>query len=319
MIIKNSNLRQYLSQNRYKILAIIVAIILVLCLIKTLNEFAKGSGKKTNTLTQNTNTQTSYKPQQTTVLGDDVKEENQEQNTKVMDEFISYCNAKEIEKAYNLLTDECKKEKFSGSIENFKINYVEKIFTSTKTYNMQSWINVGNPTYKVRILDDVLKTGSVGEVVEDYITIVKENNTYKLSLNSYIGKTNINNKQTKQDNIEITFLSKETHMDYEIYNIKVENKTENTILLDTKTKQKSVYATGSNGATYTAFMYEIDDVFLTIKPRIYTTINIKINKIYSPNIKVEKLTFTDIIMNLEEYSNAQNKTEYPKKTIEVNI
>lgn len=317
MIIKNSNLRRSITENRYKILAIIVAIILILCLIRTLNEFAKNSnkGKNNNIIESQTNT---YKPQETKVLGENVSSTKQEQSTKIMDEFIKYCNSKEIEKAYNLLTDECKEEQFSNSIENFKTNYVEKIFTNTKTYNMQSWINGENPTYKVRITNDVLSTGDTGEVVEDYVTIVRKNNSYKINLNSYIGKENIG-KQTSQDGIVITFLNKETNMDYEIYNIKVENNTENTILLDTKEKAKSVYATGSNGATYTAFMYEIEDEHLTIKPRIHKTISIKINKIYSPNIEVDKLTFTDIVTNLEEYNNTQNKKEYPKKTIEVNV
>ena len=315
MIIKNSNLRRNIFQNRYKILAIIVAIILVLCLIHNLNEFAKSANKTKN---ENTNSTSTYKPQETKVLGSNVKQEKQEQNTEVMDEFIKYCNSKEIEKAYNLLTDECKKEKFSNNIENFKKDYVEKIFTTTKTYNMQAWINASNPTYKLRILNDVLSTGSTGEVVEDYVTIVKENNNYKINLNSFIGKTNVN-KQTKQEEITITVIGKETNMNYEIYNIKVENNSENTILLDTKQKLKSVYATGSNGATYTAFMYEIEDTFLTIKPRIHKTISIKINKIYSPNIQVNKLTFTDVIMNLDEYNNTQNKKEYTRTTIEVNV
>ncbi len=317
MIIKNSNLRRNIFENRYKILAIIVAIILVLCLIRVLNDYAKELNKKQNVNTINPNS--SYKPQETTILGSNVKEEVQQKNTKVMDEFIKYCNSKEIEKAYNLLTEECKIEKFSNSIENFKKDYVEKIFTTTKTYNMQSWINGENPTYKVRILNDVLSTGSTGEVVEDYVTIVKENNSYKINLNSYIGsKTNIN-KPTKQGDITLTLLSKETNMNYEIYNIKVENNTENTILLDTKTKQKSVYATGSNKATYTAFIHEIENTFLTIKPHIYRTISIKINKIYSPNIGVNKITFTDVIMNLEAYNNTQNKKDYPRTTIEMNV
>ncbi len=316
MIIKNSNLRRSITENRYKILAIIVAIILILCLIKTLNEFAGASKKnKNNVIATQTN---SYNPQETAVLGEDVSSTKQEQSTKVMDEFIQYCNSKEIEKAYNLLTDECKKEQFSNSIENFKTTYVEKIFTNFKTYNMQSWINGENPTYKVRITNDVLSTGDTGETVEDYVTIVKKNNSYKINLNSYIGKENIN-KQTSQDGIVITFLNKETNMDYEIYNIKVENNTENTILLDTKEKAKSVYATGSNGATYTAFMYEIEDEHLTIKPRIHKTLSIKVNKIYSPNIEVDKITFTDIVTNLDKYNKTQNKKEYPKKTIEVNV
>lgn len=318
MIIKNSNLRIGVFENRYKILAIIVAVILFLCAKQALNEFAKQPNK-----TQNTNelaiSQTNiYKPQETLVLGDNVPIEKQQKSTSIMDKFISYCNSKEIEKAYNLLTDECKEESFESSIEKFKKEYVEKIFTTYKTYNMQSWINGTNPTYKIRILNDVLSTGNTGEVVEDYVTIVKQNNEYKISLNSFIGKTNIN-KEIKKDDIVITCLSKKIYMDYEIYNIKVENNTKNTILLDTKTKQKSVYATGSNGVTYTAFMHEIDDIYLTIEPQIYKTISIKINKLYSPNITTEKITFTDVVMNLEEYNKLPSKQDYKMEKIEVSI
>lgn len=265
MIIKNSNLRQNLFKSRYKILAIIFAIILILCVIRLLNNLAKEQNRN-NDNTQ-TKVQTSYKPQETVIMGGDVAKTKQEEVEKIMDEFINLCNTKQIEKAYNLLTEECKKEVFASSIQNFQKDFVEKIFATSKTYNMQSWINGENPTYKVRILEDVMSTGKTGETIEDYYTIVKKDNIYKLNINSYVGRKEIN-KKTYKDDITIEVLSKDTNMEYETYKIKVQNNTKNTIILDTKTNGKSVYLTGSNGTTYRAFMYEIDDIFLTIKPRI---------------------------------------------------
>lgn len=193
MIIKNSNLRQNLVGNRYKILGIIVAIILVLLLIRVLNAQAKQEnerGKKQNTIEQTS----SYKPQETVVLGENVTTTKQEENTKIMDEFINLCNKKEIEKAYNLLTDECKEEIFNSSIKSFKENYVEKIFTTDKIYSMQSWINGTNTTYKVKILDDAMSLGKIGEPVEGYYTIVKQNGEYKLNINSYVEREQLNKK-----------------------------------------------------------------------------------------------------------------------------
>lgn len=150
MIIKNSNLRRALFENRYKILAIIIAIILFFSIRKMLSQFLIESNKSSvNNVTVSQNSD--YEPEQTMVIGDNVSEEKQDDITSLMDNFISYCNSKQIEEAYNLLTDECKEELFSNDIENFKINYVEKIFTTTKTYSMQSWINFTNPTYKVKI------------------------------------------------------------------------------------------------------------------------------------------------------------------------
>ncbi len=71
-------------------------------------------------------------------------------------------------------------------------------------------------------------------------------------------------------------------------------------MLDTKTKEKTTYITGSNNATYSALMYELDDIELTIRPKRKKKISIKFNKIYSPNIQVNKMTFTDI-------TNVENK------------
>lgn len=297
MIIKNSNLRSNLFSNRYKILGIIVAIILVLCIIQALNNMAK---EKLQTQTVgNTTSQSTYKPQETVISGDNVVDEQQEINTDVMDQFIKYCNAKEVEKAYSLLTDECKEAIYDSNIDNFRKNYIEKIYTSNKTYSMQSWIkDTSSVTYKVRIIDDILSTGKVGDVIEDYYTIVRQDGSYKLNINSYIGRTAIN-KQATQNNITINVISKDTYMNYETYNIKVENDTNNTILLDSKQSDKSVYVTGTNDVTYRAFMYEIDDSYLTIKPKIYTNITVKFNKMYNTSIKAKSITFSDIINNVE--------------------
>lgn len=311
MIIKNSNLRQNLFRNRYKILGVIVAIILILSLIRELNEMAKQANQKENS--KNIVEEVSdYKPQQTMISGGNVSNTAQEENTKIMDEFIDLCNKKEIEKAYNLLTDECKEEMFDSNIQNFKKNYIEKIFTVDRTYNMQSWINGENQTYKVKILEDVMSTGKIGETVEEYYTIVKKDGKSKLNINSYVEKKLINQKITK-DNIIIEILEKNIFMEYEIYKIKVQNNTNNTILLDTQTKEKSAYITGSNGATYSAFMYEIDEIYLTIQPRIYREINVKFNKIYNPSIKTRQMTFTDIVPNLEEYDVLKDKSEYKSR------
>lgn len=311
MIIKNSNLRQNLFRNRYKILGIIVAIILVLLLIRTLNEFAKQANQKekSKNIVEEVS---SYKPQQTVISGENVSNTKQEENTKIMDEFIDLCNKREIEKAYNLLTDECKEEMFDSSIQKFKKDYIEKIFTVDRTYNMQSWINGENQTYKVKILEDAMSTGKTGEIIEEYYTIVKKDGKSKLNINSYVEKKKVNKKITK-DNITIEILERNIFMEYEIYKIKVQNNTDNTILLDTKEKEKSAYITGSNSATYSAFMYEIDEIYLTIQPQIYREIDVKFNKIYNPSIKTRQITFTDIVPNLEEYDSLKNKSEYKSK------
>ena len=138
MIIKNSNLRRNLFGNRYKILAVIIAIILILAVIHVLNERAKNELESSHT---NIKESTTYNPQETVILGQDVTDQKQEVNDDVISTFIELCNKKQVESAFDLLTEECKELIFDNSLEKFKKNYIETKFATPKTYNMQSWIN----------------------------------------------------------------------------------------------------------------------------------------------------------------------------------
>lgn len=318
MIIKNSNLRRNLFENRYKILGIIIAIILVLCVIRVLNGMAKQSNEDNRTNQNTLNTSSTYKPEETVLQGGNVSNAQQETNTDIMDKFIEYCNQKEAEKAYNLLTDECKEVIFDSDIQNFEQDYVNQIFNTQKIYSMKSWIQAsGSYTYKVKIIEDMLSTGKTENAIEDYYTIVNKDGEYKLNINSYVGRKAINKSETKSD-ITITVISKDIYMDYEIYNIKAQNNSDKTIILDSKENAKSVYVTGNNNATYSAFMHEISDEYLNIKSHIHRNMDIKFNKIYSTSASITSISFTNIILDAENYNQLTNKSDY-KDILEITI
>lgn len=312
MIIKNSNLRRSMVDNRYKILGIIIGAILIFAVIQLFNNMAKNSSTNSTSITVNQNT---YQPSDTMIYGGDISAKEQEINNNVIDTFIGYCNNKETQKAYNLLTDECKNLIYP-QIEYFEQNFINKIFDTKKTYSMQSWItNKGLDTYKVRIIEDILSTGKLveEETSEDYYTIVNQNGEYKLNINSYIGRKNVN-KEQETDNLKISVISKDVYMNYEIYNIQVQNKTNNTIFLDSKQDTKSVYLTGSGTNTFRAFIYELGDATLTLKARQTKYISIKFNKVYNPNVEVGKMVFSNIINNYDDYKQTTNKQDYKNIT-----
>ena len=93
MIIKNSNIRRSIYENRYVIFVVIFAIILALYLIRFLNENAKEKLKPKNEIQNVAVTQpkvdTSTKP---VISGTEVNKEQQENNTKLIETFITYCN-----------------------------------------------------------------------------------------------------------------------------------------------------------------------------------------------------------------------------------
>lgn len=321
MIIKNSNLRRELFSNRYLILAIMAAIIFLLLLINALNNMTKQNDNNLITPEQSivsntTAKQEIYTPEKTTISGSNVEAKKQEENKTIIDNFINYCNQKQIEQAYNLLTDDCKKEVFFSNIANFSNNYVNKIFNSKKTYSMQSWVNRDTyTTYKVKIVDDMISSGKItskDNEIEDYYTVVQMGGEYKLNINNYIAKKEIN-KEKEFQGIKITVISRDTYKDYESYDVKVENLSENTILLDSQGSTDSMYVTASNDSKYKAYSYEIDKSRLIIEPGRSRTITIKFNKRYSNEAITRNIVFSDIIKNYDEYQQIQNKKEYTNR------
>ena len=319
MVIKNSNIRRMLNKNRYQILIIIIAIILFFLIKGLLNQIAKQNLAQTANQVDINNTvisQTPNKPEETLIVGKDIQKEEQVKNEEIIKQFVTYCNEQKIEQAYNLLTDECKEVVFYSNIENFKKNYVERIFTTTKIYHLQSWMNYYATTYRIRILDDILSTGQSADVentIEDYYTIVQVGNQYKLNINGYIGRIALGYMQ-EQDGITITLGYKDMFKEYETYQIECKNTTSNSIALDSKEKLDTTYLIGSNDSHYTAFTYEIEDTRLVIPPRTTKKISIRFNKIYSNQVVMRRMQLSDIILNYETYENTQDKKTYENRT-----
>lgn len=321
MIIKNSNLRRMLVENRYVILVIIVGIILFLSVINVINNFIKEGTKLQLQNTTNTNsiaddsTINNSKP----IIGSTENKnsnitKDSLSNEKLIRDFLKYCNSHEIQNAYNLLSDECKEAVFFGNIEYFRKNYVESIFTSNKVPNIRIWLESYITTYRVHLVEDILSTGNIKDqtnAIEDYYTVVQtEDGTQKLNINGYITRNYMQLKQGQADGIIISILKKDIFKEYEQYEIKVENKTNNTIMLDSKENVDSIYLLGSNNSKYSGFTYELDEIKTVIPKNTSKNMTIRFNKIYSNEAVMRKMIFEDIILNYDEYNASINKKDY---------
>lgn len=76
--------------------------------------------------------------------------------------FVEYCNTGKVEEAYNMLSETCKREKYSN-IQNFSEQYINKIFNiKINDYSIQKT----NDTYKVTLTQDALVTGKTDSTVQ---------------------------------------------------------------------------------------------------------------------------------------------------------
>lgn len=303
----NKLIRWY-NKNRKVFWLTIVISIIVISLPRALNEYAKS---KNNVSSSISNTTIYDNKSYSVITGQNVKEETNKENTTIINSFIDYCNSQNPEKAYEILSSKCK-EKLYPTLNDFTNKYYNKIFDNKKSYEIQAWVSNGNYyTYKVNLKEDILSTGNANTTsIEDYYTIVEDNNSYKLNINSYIGNIEIN-KSNKTDEISILVLSKDVFMEYEIYNIEVENKTINLILVDSLENTSNMYLEDSGGLHFESFSHEI--VTEELRVRGEKKISIKFNKKYATEREIEKIVFSDIILDYDNYNTYSNKAEFTNR------
>lgn len=313
-----NNFIRYYNQNRKKIWGIVIIIASAILLLQMANYFAKKSNEEkianaSNNIveeTYNTNTST-LTSNKSAVSGENVSGNQLENATKAIDKFISYCNNKDLQSAYDMLTDECKLQMYD-TLEVFEQAYYNNNFNGqNKTCTIENW--AGN-TYKVRIIDDMLSTGkrNNGYAKQDYITVKKIDDTYKLNINNYIGYYKIN-KTTEKNNIKVEVVSKNTYMDYDEYTVKVTNNTENTIMLDTKTDVKSLYIEDKSGGKHSSYNHELTDPMLIIQAGQTKEVTIKFYSSFVSTKQIKYVVFSDLILNYDEYSQTTNKNIYTNK------
>lgn len=314
---------RFYNQNRKLVIAIIVVILAVLILIQLLNQMATNELKAQNSQNKITQTeQVSSTDKSANTLktesiasGTNISQNTAQTNQTLINSFIEYCNNKDIANAYALISDECKEELFTTQQE-FKTKYVDNNFSSKKQYNIQNWYtsNLGS-TYKITYINDILASGNVENNIEDYITV--SNN--KLNILRYIGKIEVN-KSASNKNVSIIVLNRKIYDEYEIYNLKVSNLSNNTIMLNRHEDNGGIYATYNNSKTYKAIISETYSGNLTLEPNQTKYVSIKINKMYNGEIKAKNINFSDIINNKQEFDIIKNKATYTNiSTLEINL
>lgn len=306
---------RFYNQNRKAIYIFILIIVFLYAMLRLLNNSIKEKNMSYNTNSINNNltigqaniiSNDTEKNTNTQIQDDKSTENNISTPKKVIKDFIDYCNDNEIEKAYNLLSNDCKEELFQTK-EIFKQQYYDVIFNNQlKMCDIEHW---GQDTYKVEIYNDALSTGNIDVEITDYFTCVNQNDEYKLNIKNYVGKKSIN-KEVENKNIKIKVLEKITYMDYEYYNIQITNNSENDILLDPKIDTKTVYLQNSKGAKFYAFTNEIIDNEFIVRKEKTKNIKIKFSNNFSTNVKIKSLVFSNLILNYNEYENMENKEEY---------
>lgn len=304
-------LRILYYNNKTKIWLILGIVIFVYVVIRMFNaQIKKENEEKINNNAGQNSQVTTYLPSsQTSVMtNSSTTKENVKKDTEIIKNFIDFCNNNNIEEAYNLLSQQCKDELYKN-INEFYNKYYKNIFSEKRSYDIENWASSKNITYKIKYLKDIMSSGTVNdEYIEEYITVVTENNEKKLNINQFIGKEELNLKR-KTDNLNITVVNKYVYYDYEEYEIIFENNTDKNIILDTKENTESVYIEDTKDVKYTWFGNEVPNSYLNLNSGESKRLRLKFNEIYTGKKTDSTIYLTDVKIDGQE----------EKTTIKINV
>ena len=214
-------------RNFFKKYGRIILIVLVIWLIIFLiNQYLKRLPKKNSMIN-------TYNPDSPIIDdGGSVPTRYRENINQTVEEYFNYCNSKNYEQAYNILTDQCKEYLYDNELSLFQ-EYVDSIFTQNKIYNLQNYSNIdGTYVYDLIILDDIESTGTTEgyEPYKEKIALRKEGNEFKISNQGYI-ESKTYNKFAEDENLKVTIKSKDVSYRREGYNVTITNKTDKYLVL----------------------------------------------------------------------------------------
>ena len=143
-----------------------------------------------------------------------------------------------------------------------------------------------------------------------YFTIVDEDGQYKLNVENFIGRTDINKEITDENNITITILNKKTYTNIEKYTVKIKNNSGKTILLDPQLTTNTTYALDTINNKRDASIYKLSEANLKVKNATTKVVEIEYTIGYDRDIKIEKLVFSKVVLDYENYEKQEDKNKY---------
>lgn len=182
---------------------------------------------------------TTYEPH-VSIMNDSSKtpQRMQESINNKIEEYINACNDNNYQKAFNMLSDECKEFEFNNDITLFMEHVLTKM-PIPKKYSIQNYSNVTLTKgtlyiYEVKYLDDILSTGltnsQYGYTSEKISFYEDEEKNIEMLVGNYIYHSDVKSI-SENEYLKIDIVDKKVSYSTEEYEIKFTNRSEYVIVI----------------------------------------------------------------------------------------
>ena len=149
-------------------------------------------------------------------------------------EYVEYCNDGNYQKAFNMLTEDCRKYAFGDDIGTFA-DYVLTKMPTKKQYSIQNYSNYkGYNIYEIKYIDDFLATGLTNQTynysTEKIVISKNSDGTYNLATGNFISHDDVK-RIAENEYLKIDVIDKVVRYSVETYTVRFTNRTDSTIVV----------------------------------------------------------------------------------------
>ncbi|MFG6319677.1 MAG: hypothetical protein K1W33_07500 [Clostridia bacterium] len=223
------------------------------------------------------------------------------------EEYVDACNQGKYQKAFAMLSEDCKKYEFEDDVENFARHVLEKLPTPKK-YSIQNYSNYDKYyIYEVKYFDDFLATGLTNSeytyTTEKIVLTKNSKGGYDIAVGNFIGYEDINNI-SENEYLKIDIKNKLVRYSTETYEVVFTNRTEDIIVVADNFQESEVALTLSN--EYRGM--ENSNTTIVLEPGESKTFWLGFMKFADDGDKSQSILFGNIRV-LEEYAGTESKKE----------
>lgn len=222
--------------------------------------------------------------------------------------YVEACNTGNYKDAYNLVSEDCKKNYFNNDYDSY-VEYVQNKFNSKKCYAIQNYSNYNDKyIYSVKFFDDFLATGLTNsdyQYQEEFIIAsYDENNNIVFSVGNYINSKSLNSVASN-DYLKVTLKSVTVKYSYEIYEIKLVNRTDYTVVIQDGNIEGNEVELVIDGEYRNTSNY---DIKVVLPPHAEKTVSLAFPKFYDSGTTSDMIVFSAVRV-LPEYTGLDKNVE----------
>lgn len=233
-----------------------------------------------------------------------------------IESYVDACNQGKYQKAFAMISENCRKYEFNDDVEKFAKYVLEKMPTPKK-YSIQSYSNTqGYYIYEVKYFDDMLATGLTNSeynfTTEKMVLKKNSKGSFDIAVGNFIEYKDINSV-AENDYLKIDVKNCMVRYSTQTYEVKLTNRTDYTIVVADNYIEDEIslalsgeYRGTESGKT------------IVLQPEGSLTVKLGFMKFVDDNDEAQSLLFSNIRV-LEEYAGVTSNNDVKKAEIEKSI